>query len=79
MATRQLRAGQANGTGVPISKLESKVWNTLIILTILDTRSGTWGRGMSAWGISENIVARFTFVVVPLIWLRCIHRRTLFY
>ncbi|KAJ4986449.1 hypothetical protein SVAN01_08011 [Stagonosporopsis vannaccii] len=121
---------QENGTGISTPRLKSKIWNTLIMLTMLATGVGAWSKGMSVrdpstgslgqgsmlswsnvlhgdqatrivWIVHEATVvaaslsvtvevlgeygttnknahrsperkdlARFAFVVVPLIWLR---------
>lgn len=38
---------QENGTAISIPKTDSKIWNTLIMLAMLGTGVGAWGRGMS--------------------------------
>lgn len=38
---------QENGTAISMPKTESKIWNTLIMLAMLGTGVGAWGKGMS--------------------------------
>jgi hypothetical protein len=45
---------QENGTGITTPKMKSKVWNTFIMLAMLGTGVGAWGRGMSVRNISNG-------------------------
>lgn len=45
---------QSNGTDVSAPRTRSKIWNTLIMLAMLGTGLGAWGRGMSVRHISNG-------------------------
>lgn len=45
---------QENGTGISTPKMKSKIWNMLIMLAMLGTGLGAWGRGMSVRDIGNG-------------------------